>query len=99
MTVIAIAAAENQKIVTSNVTGVFFEANMPEGCEVIMSLDVTCAAILCKIDPRTYEFIREDGILYVILKKAFLRLCRIKQTMERQTVLCVDCQLFHCLFI
>ncbi len=56
MTVIAIAAAENQKIVTSNVTGVFFEADMPEGCEVIMSLDVTCAAILCQKKPEREGF-------------------------------------------
>lgn len=67
MMVIAIAAAKNRKIVTCDVTGAFLEADMPEGCEVIMSLDATCAGIICEIDPRARKFVREDGMIFAHL--------------------------------
>ena len=70
MMVIAIAAAEDRKIATCDVTGAFLEAEMPEDEEVLMSLDPVTARVLSELSPDVVPFMNENGTLVVRLKRA-----------------------------
>ncbi len=71
MMVIAIAAAEDQFIETCDVTGAFLEAEMPLNyCKVLISLDATCASILCELDRDAICYVWEDGVIHVKPRQA-----------------------------
>ena len=65
----AIAARENRKIVTLDITGAYLNADI-EGEDVYMLLDDLSTAILLQIEPNYKEFVQYNGTCIVKLKKA-----------------------------
>lgn len=67
----ALAAREGSAVATADVPGAYLEADMPEtGKPVYMRLNRFLAAIQVAIDPSYKDFVREDGTVVVVLKKA-----------------------------
>ena len=66
----AIAAAEERTVATMDITGAYLHAKMSGDVEVLMRLDKTMSAILCKVDPTYTKFLTKSGTLIVKLNKA-----------------------------
>ena len=68
--IIAIAALENRKLATVDITGAYLECVLPPEDEVFMVLDATIVAILNKLDPKANQYKTDTGEVVVKLKRA-----------------------------
>ena len=67
--VTAIAAAENRKVVTIDITGAYLNGDISQK-SIYMHLDPKMAAIICHSDPSYIKYLKSNGTITVRLLKA-----------------------------
>jgi hypothetical protein len=66
----SIAKAKRLRLETVDIPGAYLHADLPESEQVYMKLAKDLVKIMCEINPNLKQFVRQDGSMIVLVKKA-----------------------------